>query len=400
MAKMPTPLNEPSGASCETCGGIAEGIPLRTAQHRCVCRPEAAPPRATTPEPMTEEDREWSRLHHVINMAGDHATLNGYRTLHDDVPKARAFVDRLRASIAAPPRATTPEPLPGIPPADYLDRFVRELCEAETGSVVGRLDARVKLKQAARIIQALRAPLAAPAPATTPELMTLERVRAMLPELYEFGEPQDSTISVASVVEFLLARSAPLAAPAPESGALTADTPESLMLQHDYTSWPELLNDAKLGYAVRTASPPAESWTRIGAQIGAQVDEVGIGEFAHGVGIERGDRAKAAAGTRQAKAARAELERLIAALTERATRAETALESIATVYPADKFAPTPQRDWVKVGDSCVSPAGMRGKVLRVSAPQTGLPSATVQWENGHTGRLTITNLRRARGNDA
>jgi hypothetical protein len=59
------------------------------------------------------------------------------------------------------------------------------------------------------------------------------------------------------------------------------------------------------------------------------------------------------------------------------------------------WGPTPQRDWVVAGDECVSPAGMRGVVLNVTAPKGRLlPSVTVRWENGHTGRLTITNVRK------
>lgn len=37
---------------------------------------------------------------------------------------------------------------------------------------------------------------------------------------------------------------------------------------------------------------------------------------------------------------------------------------------------------------------MRGEVLRVKAPKTrsSLPYVVVRWENGHTGRMTITLL--------
>lgn len=53
--------------------------------------------------------------------------------------------------------------------------------------------------------------------------------------------------------------------------------------------------------------------------------------------------------------------------------------------------PTPKAEWVKAGDRCASPAGMKGEVLRVK--DTGsVPYAVVKWENGHTGRMTITLL--------
>lgn len=53
--------------------------------------------------------------------------------------------------------------------------------------------------------------------------------------------------------------------------------------------------------------------------------------------------------------------------------------------------PTPKKEWVKPGDRCKSPGGMTGEVLRVK--DTGsVPFATVRWENGHTGRMTITLL--------
>lgn len=55
--------------------------------------------------------------------------------------------------------------------------------------------------------------------------------------------------------------------------------------------------------------------------------------------------------------------------------------------------PTPRKEWVKAGDECESPTGARGKVLRVLAFLSG-PLAQVQWENGHVGRVTITQLRK------
>ena len=50
------------------------------------------------------EPDEFARLHHVIDMAGYHATNTGYAALHADVAKSRAFVTelaRLRPSPSA-----------------------------------------------------------------------------------------------------------------------------------------------------------------------------------------------------------------------------------------------------------------------------------------------------------
>jgi len=56
--------------------------------------------------------------------------------------------------------------------------------------------------------------------------------------------------------------------------------------------------------------------------------------------------------------------------------------------------PTPRGEWVHEGDECISQMGMRGKVLRVRELRSHT-QATVQWENGYVGRVTITNLRKA-----
>jgi hypothetical protein len=58
--------------------------------------------------------------------------------------------------------------------------------------------------------------------------------------------------------------------------------------------------------------------------------------------------------------------------------------------------PTKRKDWVKAGDDCVSQAGMRGTVLRVITTSS-LPVAVVRWDNGQTGRHSITTLRNAEG---
>lgn len=56
--------------------------------------------------------------------------------------------------------------------------------------------------------------------------------------------------------------------------------------------------------------------------------------------------------------------------------------------------PTRRKDFVKVGDSVVSAAGMFGIVQRVVMP-TGNAYAVVKWENGYTGRAAMPNIRRA-----
>ena len=55
--------------------------------------------------------------------------------------------------------------------------------------------------------------------------------------------------------------------------------------------------------------------------------------------------------------------------------------------------PTHSSDWVDKGDACVSSGGMRGRVLRI-IDHASLPVAEVLWENGHQGRISITQLRR------
>jgi preprotein translocase subunit YajC len=54
--------------------------------------------------------------------------------------------------------------------------------------------------------------------------------------------------------------------------------------------------------------------------------------------------------------------------------------------------PTKRAEWAKQGDTVVSIGGMRGEVLRVIERQ--LPVAVVRWENGHQGRISITNIQR------
>ena len=58
--------------------------------------------------------------------------------------------------------------------------------------------------------------------------------------------------------------------------------------------------------------------------------------------------------------------------------------------------PTPKSQWVKKGDRVVSPAGWTGDVLKIIGNEGGrLPSVVVRWDkNRHTGRVTITNLRK------
>jgi hypothetical protein len=58
--------------------------------------------------------------------------------------------------------------------------------------------------------------------------------------------------------------------------------------------------------------------------------------------------------------------------------------------------PTPKREWVKVGDECESQMGMKGKVQRILKRTHGLHSARVLWENGYSGVVTITTIRRVR----
>jgi hypothetical protein len=51
---------------------------------------------------------------------------------------------------------------------------------------------------------------------------------------------------------------------------------------------------------------------------------------------------------------------------------------------------------IKVGMRVMSKAGMTGYVRYVSKNVRGsIPSATVAWDNGHVGRVTVTNLQPA-----
>lgn len=61
------------------------------------------------------------------------------------------------------------------------------------------------------------------------------------------------------------------------------------------------------------------------------------------------------------------------------------------------FSATHRAEWVRAGDTCESPVGMRGLVLRIVPTAGGLASVKVKWENGHTGRTTITLLRKVAG---
>jgi len=57
--------------------------------------------------------------------------------------------------------------------------------------------------------------------------------------------------------------------------------------------------------------------------------------------------------------------------------------------------PTRRSEFAKAGDSVMSViGGMRGEVVRVITTAGSIPYALVKWENGHTGRVTITSIAR------
>jgi hypothetical protein len=70
-------------------------LPLAEIRHHSVRHDHAY-----DPTPVGTE-REFARLHHVIDMAAIHATSAGVNYLHDDCRKARAFVAALDARLAA-----------------------------------------------------------------------------------------------------------------------------------------------------------------------------------------------------------------------------------------------------------------------------------------------------------
>jgi hypothetical protein len=57
------------------------------------------------------------------------------------------------------------------------------------------------------------------------------------------------------------------------------------------------------------------------------------------------------------------------------------------------WTPTPRRDWVVVGDRCISAGSMEGVVLARTGNGTP-PTVLVKWSNGHEGRITITQVRK------
>ena len=55
--------------------------------------------------------------------------------------------------------------------------------------------------------------------------------------------------------------------------------------------------------------------------------------------------------------------------------------------------PTRRSEYAKTGDNVMSVVGgMRGEVLRVITTVGSIPYALVKWENGYTGRVTITSI--------
>lgn len=67
---------------------------------------------------------------------------------------------------------------------------------------------------------------------------------------------------------------------------------------------------------------------------------------------------------------------------------------MAALTANETIGPTPKSQWVVAGDECISSGGMRGRVVRVNKA-SGVPSVYVKWENGHSGRVSITLLRLA-----
>lgn len=57
--------------------------------------------------------------------------------------------------------------------------------------------------------------------------------------------------------------------------------------------------------------------------------------------------------------------------------------------------PTPSSEWVVAGDRCRQPfSGWTGTVLKV-VPVQSCPHVVVRWDNnGHTGRVLITTVRK------
>jgi hypothetical protein len=56
--------------------------------------------------------------------------------------------------------------------------------------------------------------------------------------------------------------------------------------------------------------------------------------------------------------------------------------------------PTKEAEWVKVGDRVTSGL-LEGVALRIIKGVT-IPVVKVKWDNGYTGRMIITNLRKVK----